>query len=347
MGEIAVLIVAIVVGSLVTPFVAWFMRRCRILDRPESEDRKIHQKPLPLGGGLAIYITFFGLIVLGQVSGIIFFHTITFGSLFGMFASATIIMIGGLLDDRYNLKPRQQIWFPVLASLTILAFGIGPTIITNPFGGVLDFSHFFWLLDIMLFFWLMGMMFTTKFLDGLDGLVAGVVAIGALVIFFLTKQPAWYQPEVGFMALVLAGSCLGFLIWNFYPAKIFLGEGGSLLTGFLLGVLAIISGSKIITTLLVMGIPALDVARVIYHRFKNKRPIFVGDNEHLHFKLVNAGLTQPQAVLLFYGISLVFGLSALTLSNHYKLLALVVLAGVMAGLGTYLSYRQRRHLWKK
>lgn len=343
MGELAVLIIALTVACLATPLVAWLMRRHKILDHPEAEDRKIHHKPIPLGGGLAIYLTFFGLLALGQITGVVIFHVIKLYSLLGIFIGATILMIGGLLDDTYNLKPRIQIWFPIIASLVIAAFGIGPTVITNPFGGILDLSSLFLLADFMLFVWLMGMMFTTKFLDGLDGLVAGVVAIGALVIFFLTKQPAWFQPEVGFMALILAGSCLGFLVWNFHPAKIFLGEGGSLLTGFLLGVLAIISGSKIITTLLVMGIPAFDVARVIYQRLKNNRPIFVGDSEHLHFKLVNAGLSQRQAVVLFYVISAVFGSSALMLSNRYKLVALIVLAGLMTLIGFWLARHSRSY----
>lgn len=342
MEELAVLIIAVVLACLVTPFVAWFMRFFGILDRPHSEARKIHGKPIPLGGGLAIYITFFGLLILGKVSGAVGFHTISLRSLMGIFCGSSVLIIGGFLDDKFTLRARQQICFPIVASLIIVAFGIGPSVITNPLGGVIDLSSWFLAADVLLFFWLMGMMFTTKFLDGLDGLVSGVVAIGALVIFFLTKQPAWFQPEVGFMALILAGSCLGFLIWNFHPAKIFLGEGGSLLTGFLLGVLAIISGSKIITTLLVMGIPALDVARVIYRRFKRGQPVFVGDNEHLHFKLVNAGLTQRQAVLLFYIISGVFGTSALVLSNQWKLAALIILAGLMAVIGMWVSYKQKQ-----
>ena len=175
----------------------------------------------------------------------------------------------------------------------------------------------------------MGMMFTTKFLDGLDGLVTGVVAIGALIIFFLSRDPRWLQPEVALVALIFAGACLGFLVWNWHPAKIFLGEGGSLFTGFVLGTLAIISGGKIATTLLVMGLPALDVVRVIARRAQKKTSVFAGDNEHLHFKLLRSGLSQRQAVILLYSLSLIFGLSALVLQTTYKLIAFGILLLVM------------------
>jgi UDP-GlcNAc:undecaprenyl-phosphate GlcNAc-1-phosphate transferase len=151
-------------------------------------------------------------------------------------------MVGGFLDDKYDLKPGQQIIFPALAALAVIAGGVGIEKVTNPFGGLLllnalkipvftlgGITHYFVLVsDLFVFFWLMGMMYTTKILDGLDGLVAGVTAIGSFIIFLFTMTTKYYQPDVGLAALILSAACLGFLVFNWHPAKIFLGEGGSL-----------------------------------------------------------------------------------------------------------------------
>lgn len=327
--------IAALISCLLTPAVALLMTKLKIVDNPRVSDRKIHRGLMPLGGGLAIFLTFFGIVSLGLVSGMLTLPTIPTLNLWAVFAGAAVLMIGGWLDDAYGLRPRYQIIFPLLATAILVGINFGPEIITNPFGGTIDLAAFFSLsgtvlnvANLVLFAWLMGMMFTTKFLDGLDGLVGGMTVIAGLVIFFLTQQSAWYQPDVSFLALVLAGASLGFVVWNWHPAKIFLGEGGSLLAGYLIGVLAVISGSKIITTLLVMGIPALDVARVIFARLRRGRTLFTGDTEHLHFKLIKAGMSQRQAVGLYYGVALVFGLSTLFLSNLFKLIAFAILVGI-------------------
>lgn len=336
-----------ILAIVITPLVHIVMRRFGIIDRPKTEQRKIHKKPIPLGGGWVIFISFFISLGIAVTSTHIFGYDIAKKQLVGLFIGSLILMIGGMLDDKFNLKAKHQIIFPVIAALTIIIFGIGPHQFTNPAGGILDLSNFkitinglgnwFVIADTIVFLWLMGMMFTTKFLDGLDGLVTGIVAIGAIVIYFLSRQPQWYQPEVALTAIIFAGACLGFLVWNWHPAKIFLGQGGSLVTGYILGVLAIISGGKVATTLLVMGIPAIDVLRVIIHRIKNKKSIFEGDSEHLHYKLIGSGLSHRQAVVLLYTISLIFGVSALFLHSTYKLIAFVVLLVVMAIVGVWMT----------
>ena len=174
------------------------------------------------------------------------------------------------------------------------------------------------------------MMYTTKLLDGVDGLVTGVTAIGAFIIFLFTMTTKYYQPDIGLVALILAAACLGFLILNWHPAKIFLGEGGSLFLGFALGVLAIISGGKIAIALLVMGIPILDVIWTIFRRIKaGQNPFKIADKLHLHFRFLELGLTQRQTALIYYLFASIFGLSALFLQSKGKLIALMILASVM------------------
>lgn len=334
--------------SLLTTFgVILLMRRFYIVDKAKASTRKIHKKPIPLGGGLAIFVSMFVVVLFVVLSGDTFRSDIVPRNLLGLFIGGLILMIGGLVDDKFTLRAKYQIIFPVLAALSIIGFGIGPHIVSNPLGGTLDLSA--WQIqveglgtlvvfaDALVFLWLMGMMFTTKFLDGLDGLVSGVVGIGALVIFFLSLQPEWYQPDVALLSIIFAGAIFGFLVWNFHPAKIFLGEGGSLFTGFMLGSLAIVSGGKIATTLLVVGIPMLDVVRVIIRRIQKKKPIYVGDSEHLHFRLLASGLNQRQAVLLLYAISLMFGVSALFLQSTQKMIALIFLLVLMLLIGVWFS----------
>jgi UDP-GlcNAc:undecaprenyl-phosphate GlcNAc-1-phosphate transferase len=173
------------------------------------------------------------------------------------------------------------------------------------------------------------MTYTTKLLDGMDGLVTGISAIGAVVIFLLSLTPQVMQPQTALLSIAFAGSLLGFLILNFYPAKIFLGESGSTFAGFMLGVLAIVSGSKIATAMLVMGIPLLDALWVILQRIMNKQSPIQGDRRHLHFRLLDIGFSEPQAVLFLYALSGFFGATALFLQSMGKLVALFMLVLVM------------------
>lgn len=326
---------------VLTPIAGILMRRWKVVDRPQANTRKIHRRPIPLGGGWAIFFVFFiGLALLWHYNAPTQ-HFITTGAALAFFTGALVLMIGGFWDDKYILRPRQQIIFPLLAAVIAVVGGIGPRALTNPFGGVLELS--LTAANAVTFVWLMGLMFTTKFLDGLDGLVAGVVAIGAIILYFLTQQPMWFQPELGRIIMVLAGACVGFLVWNFHPAKIFLGEGGSLLVGYLMGVLAVLAGGKIMTAFLVLGLPALDVLRVIVRRWQKHKPIFVGDREHFHFQLLAAGLTQRQAVLLMYGVAAVFGVSGLVLQNVHKLLALGALLVVMLLVSAWIIRQEHRH----
>ena len=341
---------SIVVCAVLTFVVRRIMMRQHILDIPHKHKRKRHKRATPLGGGLAIYMTCLVMLCIGYVVGAIPGAHISQDVLFGVFAGGAILMFGGFLDDKYNLSPKYQIIFPVLASCVAMFFGLGvesagispERFVFLRFVGtdVGDMSQWAVAGNIIVFFWLMGMMYTTKFLDGLDGLVTGIVAIGGIMVAVVSMQPQWFQPEVTFVAMVFVGSCIGFLFWNFHRAKIFLGEGGSLFTGFFIAALAIISGSKIATTLLVMAVPIFDLIRVIFVRLKKGKSIFSGDREHLHFKIVQAGFSHTQTVIFFYGIAALFGVSVLFLQSHQKLLALCVLFILMLLVG--MVYAKRR-----
>ncbi len=316
---------------IITPWIGKLANKFGIVDKPSADKlRKVHKKETPLLGGVAIFLSFF--IVLWAVYFVhpaVFLH-LTKTQLISLTSGSIILMLGGFLDDKYSLRPRFQIIFPILAALAIVFGGVSLKEITNPFGGIFNlnsihFESYFFLADVVVFLWLMGMMYTTKLLDGLDGLVAGLTAIGSIMICFLSLTSKFYQPDIAFVSGIFAVANLGFLIFNFYPAKIFLGEGGSLMSGYILGVLSIVAGGKIATTLLVMGVAALDVFMVIIRRLFKKQSLFVGDAAHLHHRLFKVGFSQRQIVLSFYFFGIVFGMLTLFLQSKGKLLAIIAL----------------------
>lgn len=296
-----------------------------IVDRPDG-GRKIHKKETPLLGGLAIFFTYF--LVLFLLKDKLLVGDLEILHWLGFFLGAVFIAIGGFLDDKYNLPAKWQIVWPILASVAVILGGVSIDKISNPFGGFVYFSAF--LSSAIIFLWILGMTYTTKLLDGLDGLASGVSAIGAFVIFLFTISPKYYQPDIALASFLFFAVLCGFLIFNFNPAKIFLGESGSLLLGYVLGVLAIISGGKIAIALLVIGLPALDVLWTIIRRLiSGKNPFKSSDRKHLHHRLIDMGFSQRQAVLFFYLVSAFFGFSGLFLQSKGKFLALGALLVLM------------------
>ncbi|MEK7653126.1 MAG: MraY family glycosyltransferase [Patescibacteria group bacterium] len=317
---------------ILTPAVIRLALKFKVIDQPETNERKIHASPIPLLGGLAIFISVFVLIFLFRFYHLANFSKIPDQFLWAVFVGGLFIMIGGFLDDKFNLKPLKQIIWPTLAALVAVWAGVRIGFVTNPIGGQENSIIYLGAGAglVLSFLWLMGMMYTTKFLDGLDGLVSGITAIACLIIFLLSLDWDVKMSATSFIALILGGSALAFLFFNWHPAKIFLGEGGSIFFGFMLGVLSIISGSKITTTLLVIGVPALDVLWVIIQRLlKRESPFSHADRKHLHFRLFDLGFSHRGAVLFFYLIALTFGSIAIFTSSFGKLIVFLALIAVM------------------
>jgi len=346
---------------LLTRVVRALALKWRIVDWP-GEARKIHKNPTALLGGLAIFAGLFLVLwYMALTTPYILDTSIKIKNLWGIFAGGLVLIAGGWLDDKYDLKPSRQILFAIAAALIVVASGIGIRQITNPFGGTISLVSwervlFWWQgigyrltlpADFFTLVWLMVIMYTTKLLDGLDGLASGITAIGAMMIFFLATTTKFFQPEVGMLAILTAGAFMGFLVWNWHPAKIFLGTGGSTLAGFMLGTLAIVSGGKIATALLVLGIPILDTLWVIGRRmFWERKSPTLPDRKHLHFRLLDAGFSHRGAVLSLWLVSALFGITTLFLQSRYKLIALGMLLVVMVGLGIWAVFRRRAEVIK-
>lgn len=331
---------SLILSLLSTPLLIKLAKRWDILDYPSG--RHQHDKPTPLLGGLAIFIAF-------SVPCLLFINYLTATELrlqhwLAVLIGATLLIIGGVLDDRFHLKPLQQVIWPILAAIILIVGGVGIERVTNPFGGLLYLdawqipiltiygqTYFFSAIaDSFTILWVIGMIYTTKLLDGVDGLVSGLGVIASVIIFLFTLSTKYFQPDISLAAIILAGAILGFLWYNWHPAKIFLGESGSMLIGFLLGVLSIISGGKIAIALLIMGIPIMDVAWTIVRRvIQGHNPFKTADRQHLHYKLLDSGLGVRQTVIVFYALALIFGSSALFLQSMGKVIAVSLLLVVM------------------
>lgn len=342
-----------VLAVFLTPFIKKLAWKFKIIDYP-IEGRKIHKQPTALLGGVAVFLSFLVVLGVAWLAGWLDDGIITSSQILGIVIGGCVLVIGGILDDKYNLKPWQSFLFPIVAVIVAVACGIAVKYITNPFiSGTGPYNralfYFSWVdlkiisfAGLFSFLWILGMIYTTKFLDGLDGLVSGIGTIGAIILFVVSLF--WDVPMSGtsVLCLILAGSLLGFLIYNFHPAKIFLGEAGCTFVGFMLGVLSIISGGKLATALLIMGIPILDAVWTILRRIFSGKHIYEGDRKHLHFRLLDVGLSHRQTVLFLYLLTLIFGLSSLFLQSQYKIIALGVLVIVMIILAVILVVKYRK-----
>ncbi|OGL63848.1 hypothetical protein A3C09_02200 [Candidatus Uhrbacteria bacterium RIFCSPHIGHO2_02_FULL_47_44] len=335
-------VTAFIIAFFSTVFVRFVATKWHIVDHPHHP-KNVHTHPIPRLGGISIFLAV-AVAVIGSllsskwlVSGEIQYLQYT-----GFLLGGLILMIGGYIDDRFDLPPRYAIIAPLLASVTVILCGVNIEKLTNPFGGVF-FLHA-WQSNIIVFIWLMVVMYTTKFLDGLDGLATSVTSIGSMMVLLLALTVAYFQPDVALLAAIVLGAQLGFLFWNFHPASIFLGEGGSTLVGFLVGMLAVISGGKLATALLVLGVPLLDVMWIVLRRFRagGLKQIFVGDRKHLHHRLLDRGWGQTQIVLFYVFIAGLFGISTLFFQSKEKVIILMLLAGLMLVAAAFFVRNERK-----
>lgn len=314
---------AFVVALVLTPLTIRLATRYGLLDQPAA--RRIHRAPTPRLGGIPLALAFLaGIAVTAAFPRSDPAEPV---KLVGLALGVLLIAVAGVYDDTRELAPLPQFIIQLVAAAIAVASGVIIREFPNPFGGLIQLPE--WLAIAFTLFWIVGMMNTINFLDGLDGLAAGVTVIASAVLFVHTFR--LMQFSLTLLPLALMGAALGFLIFNFPPAKIFLGSGAYLL-GFALGVLSIIGGAKVATALLVLAIPILDVAWQIVSRLRAGRSPFAADRGHLHHRLLDMGFSTRRIVLLYYALTAAFGALALILpSGVYKLIALGIIgAGALA-----------------
>jgi len=301
-----------------------------LMDKPKLHGLK--RKPIPYSGGILIAFT----VLLGTI---LFLEPSR--AIWSVIIGGVLITAVSFFDDRKGLSAFVRLGVQALAGIIVVFGGIGIRSITNPFGDPIVLDSLTWnvagleiwpLSAIFIIIWIMGMMNVMNWLDGLNGLSSGIGVVGAVVMFGLSIQQFHTvdQNTVSVMSILLAASALAFLIFEFYPARILMGDSGSMFLGFFLGVLAIFSGGKVATALLIMGFPVLDAAWVILRRLMQKKSPFKGDLRHFHHRLLYAGLSHRAALILNYSLAAAFGGIALFLgSAQQKLIALLVVGVLM------------------
>ncbi len=282
-------------SSFFTPFAISFGRHFNIIDQPKDKEgrEKIHKVPVPRSGGLAIYLSL--LVVF------LFIHNFS-KPMLGLMLGASIIFFGMSLDDKFDLTVVQKFLIQFIAAGTVILFGVKFDFVTNPFTHKIIYLGLWGI--ILTFIWIVGIANALNFIDGLDGLASGVAAISSVTLSFV----AIYKGDFALALLLLAisGALIAFLIYNFHPARVFLGDSGAELLGFLLGTISVIGAYKTATFLtmavpiLTLGIPITEVFTSILRRARQEMSPFHYDTDHIHYRLLKKGWSQRKIALFYY-----------------------------------------------
>lgn len=335
-------VVAALLSLALTPLAARGLQARGVMDRPGG-DRRVHAQPIPRGGGLAIAAAF---VIVSLAALAIARAGTVLPSLGALPGPALVALLGGvglaaglgLIDDRWDLRARWQLAFQVILALIALAAGVAIEFVNNPFGqGTIGFAP--WFVGAFTVFWIVGMINSINWIDGLDGLSTGVGLVAALTLGVISLSAAIDQPVVTLLCAALAGALAGFLPWNFYPARVFVGTAGVFVIGYSLAVLSILGTAKVAVALLVLGVPIVDTFWIIVRRLAAGQAPFAADSGHLHHRLLDLGLSHRGAVLVIYAICIVLALLSLVLSGSGQLYAFL---GVVVGGGLLLYLITRR-----
>lgn len=334
-----------------TPLVIKLAKKYKIIDDPKTNlhPKVIHTVPTPRAGGIALF--------LGILITVLIFLPID-KRIIGILLGGLLLTIVGVIDDKYNLNPYLRLVLGFLAVSIPIATGVGIAYVTNPLGGIIDLSnprvnfnffgdHSIWILsDLFALFWITFLMNVVNMgAKGVDGQLSGVVTISALIIAIMSLKFSSDTTQIPVIVIAgaLAGSYLGFLPWHIHPQKIMPGYGGSTLAGYLLGILSILSTTKVGLLLVVLGVPLIDTGYTIIRRIWHKKSPVWGDRGHLHHRLLDGGLTKSQVAIFYWSTTALLGILALNLNTLPKLYTMVGVAVFVGGLILWLKYRLYSH----
>ncbi len=329
-------IVSTILAFLFTPLAIRFAWKYGLIDDPKKNKhpKVIHTHPTPRGGGLAIFIAIL-------ISSLIFLPLDK--NLIAILVGATIILITGLLDDKFNLSPYLRLFLQFIAASIPVLSGIGITFITNPGGGIINLP--FLVSSVLGIAWIVFLMNGLNFgAKGVDGQLSGVVVIASITIAILSFRFSADIAEwpVIILAIIVGGSFLGFLPWHIYPQKIMPSFSGSNLAGFFLAILSILSTAKVGTLLVVLAVPLVDTGYVILRRIISGKSPFWGDRGHLHHRLLDRGhLTIPQVAIFYWIVTAALGIVSLNLNTGSKFYTIIGVTIFVGGLILWLTYRPK------
>lgn len=334
-----VFVTAFVISYILTPYAKRLACKLGAIDVPR-DNRRVHKKPIPSLGGIAIYLSFIITVIMYAM----FNKNISLNSEFkGILLGVTLIVAIGIIDDIKQISAGYKLAVQVLAALIAVYSGVTIDFIKFPLANTENGLLFLKAFKIpVTIFWIIGITNTVNLIDGLDGLAAGVSTIASLSLAAVSYNVGQYN--IAILLAILAGASLGFLPYNFNPAQIFMGDTGSLVIGYLLATISVEGVIKSVATIavaipvLALGVPIFDTTFAIVRRLINKKPIMEADKGHLHHRLLDYGLSQKQTVLILYAISLVLGGSSIFISDIAKPSAYLVV-GIILILILYGAHR--------
>jgi UDP-GlcNAc:undecaprenyl-phosphate GlcNAc-1-phosphate transferase len=302
---------------------------------PNIRERDVHKNPIPRLGGIAIALSFWMVVLVLALflpNRLHFTDMRILGidrNLFGVIVGAFIIIATMAYDDLKGLKWSWKLLAQFLAAFAVASFGITIHWFSKPYGSGLELSESLFHIGsiaitpgfIFVVLWIVLVMNVLNWLDGLDGLAGGIAVIAVSALFLLSISPRIDQPATALLSAVLIGSIMGFLPFNINPAKIFLGDTGSMFVGYMIAIIAIISGGKVATASLVLGLPIIDGLWVICSRLAQHKSPFIADRSHLHHRLMHIGLSTRQTVALLYLVTIFLGYVALGRGTEGKMWA--------------------------
>ena len=330
---------SLTLGLVLTALVRWAGRRLGVLDRPDGF-RKIQKHPIPRMGGVAIFAAFFGALIAAPCLHGSAQLTSCLGDsgFLPVLCGGLAVLLIGLWDDVKGLRAGWKLLLLCLVAAAMYLAGYRIGKLGNPFGGAIDLGP--WAAVITLL-WFVGCMNAINLIDGLDGLAGGVTVFAAGTVFLTSVL--FHNGSVALLSLALTGAVIGFLAFNFHPASIFLGDSGSYLLGFLIACLGLRGSQKanMVVALLIpfiaLGLPIVDTSLAILRRWSRALPLSAGDRQHIHHRLLRAGLTHRQTVLLMYAACLVLAGFALLLTAARDMQAAGIL--LLFGLATVVILR--------
>ena len=327
MRDIWYLVLPLIISALITPVVKQIGYRLDAF--AQMNERTVHHGKIVRIGGVAIYLAFIITMAL---------YVKTDMAMNGILIGSTIMFIGGLVDDLVNLKPLYKFSFQVVAAIVLIASGVTLDVIRLPLGitinmGVVSF--------IVTFFWITGITNAVNLIDGLDGLAAGVSTISCVSLVIIAL--VYSNPGVAILTSALAGGCIGFLPYNRPPAKIFMGDTGSTLLGYVMAVASIQGLFKFyaiisfVIPFFMLGVPIFDTCFAVIRRLRNGESPFKADREHVHYRLMDMGFSKKQTVAVLYGISAILGLTAVVTAASGLSRGLILL--VVLGLAVIVMFK--------
>lgn len=321
---IIALIIPVILCLLLTPWVRRLAIHLNIVDQPN--DRKVHQKVMPYLGGISIYISF-------VVSYIVAIHSMDFEATAvgtSMVWGGLIIVLTGSIDDAIDIRPLWKIFGQSIAAVIPICYGLSINVISLPF--LEEGLYVGWFGIAITFLWIIGMTNAVNFIDGLDGLASGVSTISFSALFVVSLLLG--NEMLAFTSILLIGALLGFLPYNFHPAKIFMGDSGSLFLGYTLAVLSLLELKQVtlvsfLVPIMILGIPLMDTCYAMIRRKLKGVPISSPDKDHLHHRFLHLGFSHRTTVLIIYGLSFVFSCFAVLVLYTNILLSFFVVGVVL------------------